>query len=353
MNKSLKNTMNLLGFKNHSFIFLLVLASLIYLQACDKTSSTRQIEISEWNKNDGKIKVLATTAMINDTVKKVGGEFVSSVSLIQGELDPHSYQLVKGDDEKLSHADLIFYNGLGLEHGPSLYHYLNENRKAVSLGDLIHQQNPDQIIYVNEQKDPHIWMDIGVWSKTVPFIVSALSEKDPDHADYYSKNGQKLQTEMAEVDAEVKRILHEVPEENRYLVTSHDAFNYFARAYLTENGEIESGEWRKRFTAPEGLAPESQLSTTHIKSIIDYLIQHHIHVLFPETNVSQDSIKKIVQAGREKGLNIYIACCPLYGDAMGPPGSAGDTYLKMIKHNAQMLVKHMKNPGAQHDQVSK
>lgn len=327
----------------------LILICTFFLQACERKTSARQEEFEKWTQNDGKIKVLSTTNMINDLVKQVGGDYVNGLTLIQGELDPHSYQLVKGDDEKLSYAQIIFYNGLGLEHGPSLHHYLTENKKAIPLGNLISYNNPGLLIYADGQKDPHIWMDISIWSKAVPFIVESLSHLDPAHAQYYADNGAKLQDEMNKVHKQVKEILHQLPEQDRYLVTSHDAFNYFARAYLTEDGEIESVNWQKRFAAPEGLAPESQLSTAHIKEIIDHLKRYNIHLIFPETNVSRDSIRKIVQAGKEEGLDVRIACCPLYGDAMGPPGSDGDTYLKMILHNAKLLAQHMANPATPHN----
>lgn len=309
----------------------------------------RQAHFQQWLQNNGKVKVLSTTAIIDDLVKQVGKEHVDTIVLIQGELDPHSYQLVKGDDEKLSAAQIIFYNGLGLEHGPSLQTYLLKNPKGISLGDLVEQQQAGRIIYVQGQKDPHMWMDISLWAKTVPFIVQTLSERDPAHAADFQANGQKLQAEMEQAHNQAMSVMHQVPPAKRFLVTSHDAFNYFARAYLSEKGEIETGEWEKRFAAPEGLAPESQLSVTDIKAIIAHLKRYQIHQLFPESNVSRDSIRKIVQAGKEQGLDVQIACCALYGDAMGPPGSEGDTYLKMILYNAKTLAKHM-DPDLKNDE---
>lgn len=322
--------------------FFCCLIGIWLLSGCStEQHQKRQVHYQQWIQNNGKVKILSTTAMIDDLVKQIGGEHVDTMTLIQGELDPHSYQLVKGDDEKLSFAQLIFYSGLGLEHGPSLRQYLVKNKKAISLGDQIDQQEPGLILKVQGQKDPHIWMDISIWAKTIPFIVQALSQQDPAHAANYQANGQKLQLEMAQVHQQVKDIMHQVPADKRYLVTSHDAFNYFARAYLSEEGEIESNEWEKRFAAPEGIAPESQLSTVNIKTIIDHLKRYQIHLLFPESNVSRDSIRKIVQAGKEQGLDIQIACCALYGDAMGQPGSEGDSYLKMILYNARTLGIHM------------
>lgn len=315
--------------------------SLLLLVGCSEQHHKRQEQFQQWIQDNGKVKVLSTTAMIDDLVKQIGGDHLDTLVLIQGELDPHSYQLVKGDDEKLAFAQLIFYNGIGLEHGPSLQQYLLQNPKAVSLGDHLYQHNPALIVHVNGQKDPHIWMDISLWAQTIPFIVEALSKKDPVHAKEYRLKGQKLMQAMTQAHQEAKTIMHQIPADKRYLVTSHDAFNYFARAYLSEDGEIESGAWEKRFAAPEGLAPESQLSASHIKEIINYLKQYQVHLIFPESNVSRDSIRKIIQAGKEEGLDVQIACCALYGDAMGQPGSEGDSYLKMILYNARTLASHM------------
>ena len=324
---------------NFAVTFFIILV--LFSGCSSEHHQNRQSHFEKWIESNGKVKVLSTTAMIDDLVHQIGGEHVDTFILIQGELDPHSYQLVKGDDEKLSFAQLIFYNGLGLEHGPSLHHYLTGNSKAVSLGNQIDRHHPSEVIDISGQKDPHIWMDVSLWSKAVPFIVEALSRQDPSHADVYAANGQGLQEELNKVHLEVREIMQQVPSSKRFLVTSHDAFHYFARAYLSEGDELQSGEWKKRFAAPEGLAPESQLSTGDIKSIIEHLHRHQIPLIFPESNVSRDSIRKIVQAGREKGLDVSIACCSLYGDAMGPKGSEGDTYMKMLLYNAHTLSGHM------------
>lgn len=327
--------------------FFLFFSLLFILSSCSMDQHKhRQAHFQQWLQKDGKVKVLSTTMMIDDLVRRVGAGHIDTIVLIEGELDPHSYQLVKGDDEKLSRADLVFYNGLGLEHGPSLHRYLLKNPKAVGLGDLVDRKEAGLIINVRGQKDPHVWMDISLWARTVPFIVEALSQQDPAHAAEYKANGQVLQEEMAKAHLEAQAMMHQIPANQRFLVTSHDAFNYFARAYLSEEGEVESGTWEKRFAAPEGLAPESQLSATDIKAIIAHLKRYDIHQLFPESNVSRDSIRKIVQAGKEKGLDVQIACCALYGDAMGPPGSEGDSYLKMILYNARTLAEQMKRHGS-------
>ncbi len=328
-------------FKLVKCFFYCLVGILVFNGCASDQYQKRRVHFQQWIQNNSKIKVLSTTAIIDDIVRRVGGEYVNTIVLIEGQLDPHSYQLVKGDDEKLAFAQLIFYNGLGLEHGPSLHTHLLNNPKAIALGDLIDQQQSGQIIYVHGQKDPHIWMDILLWSKTIPLIVQALSQQDPAHAEEYQMNGQTLQQEMESAHRKTIEIMHQVPPDKRYLVTSHDAFNYFARAYLSDISEVESGKWEKRFAAPEGLAPESQLSTLDIKNIIEYLKRYQIRLIFPESNVSRDSIRKIVQACQEEGFDVQIACCALYGDTLGEPGSEGDTYLKMIHYNTQTLAEHM------------
>jgi manganese/zinc/iron transport system substrate-binding protein len=325
-----------------SVLLIFSLCFLFLLFSCTSKEGSSHTS-QEWMKPNGKVKALSTIAMIDDLVRQVGGEYVDSISLIRDGLDPHSYQLVKGDNEKLVFADLIFYNGLGLEHGPSLQTYLRKNAKAIPLGDQLMKENPALILHYQDQLDPHIWMDVSLWTKTLPYIVQALSAKDPAHADVYRQRAAALEIELKALHQEIKNEMLAIPESQRYLVTSHDAFNYFTRAYLAENNEKTQAQWQRRFAAPEGLAPDSQLSTTDIQSIIDYLHQNHIHVLFPESNVSRDSINKIVNAGKSKGLELKIAQEPLYADAMGVPGSDGDTYIKMIRHNSKTIASYLRN----------
>lgn len=326
------------------FKVLLYFILMCTLYGCSDSHRQKQNTVKDWLTPNGKIKVLSTTAIINDLVRQVGGDYVDTHSLIQGNLDPHSYQLVKGDDEKLNAADIIFHNGLGLEHGPSLRRYLLQDVKAVSIGDQIDLANPSDIIYVNGQKDPHIWMDVAIWSKAVPIIANTLSQRDPEHSLEYHQNAHQLIDQMMRIDRQIKNLMQSLPPKKRYLVTSHDAFNYFARTYLATPEERISGKWKQRVNAPEGLAPESQLSAYEIKQIIDYLKRFNVHLLFPESNVSRDSIRKILSAGKEKGLDLEIVCCPLYGDALGDPGSEGDTYLKMILYDAKLMANYMRGP---------
>lgn len=324
--------------KTYSPITSLILIVLL-LFSCK--SDRQPGESQAWMVPNGKLKVLCTTAMIHDLVQQVGGEHVDSLTLIKGELDPHSYQLVKGDDEKFAHADLIFFNGLGLEHGPSLQNVLQHNKKAIGLGDALLSQYPDRLLYYRGQLDPHVWMDVSMWANTLPYILEALVANDPAHAKVYADKARWLNLEMRKVHQAIVKEMQDIPPEKRYLVTSHDAFQYFVRAYMSSDAEREKGSWLERCAAPEGLAPESQLSIAEIQALIDHVARYHIRVLFPESNVSKDSIRKIVAAGKAKGLDLKMASQVLYADAMGPSGSDADTYLGMIRYDANVIANNL------------
>ncbi len=294
--------------------------------------------VNQWMNNKEQIRVLSTVGMVDDLVREVGGEQVTRLVLIDGSLDPHHYELVKGDDEKLQCADVIFYSGLGLEHGPSLCRYLRESDLAVGVGDAIVRNDPRAVVRLGNSVDPHIWMDVSLWMRGTEIVAEVLSSIDPANAHLYQERAEKYKDRLCDLDTELRAQLSKVPLEKRFVVTSHDSCNYFSRRYLATNEERNSGAWKERCTSPEGLSPEAQLSTLHIKDVVNHLIAYNIEVIFPESNLSQDSIKKLVDAGKKRGLAIQIAEEPLYGDAMGEVGSDGDTYEKMMRHNARVLM---------------
>jgi len=286
--------------------------------------------------NNGKVKVLATTAIIDDLVDQIGGEFIDHISLITGELDPHSYELVKGDDEKLSFAQIVFYNELGLEHGASLHYSLDHHPHAIALGNSVIHDHPEKILKIDREVDPHIWMDISLWINAIDPIVEALSVADREHALVFQKNGEIVREKMRLMDEKIQRLMQQISEEKRYLVTSHDAFNYFTRRYLANKNEED---WNKRCAAPEGLSPEGQLSTAHIIRIVHHLALYKIKVIFLESNVSRDSIKKVAMVCKEKGMEVALSKEVLYGDTLGAKGSGAETYLQMMEYNAELLFK--------------
>lgn len=318
------------------FLVIIALFTVLFSYSCHRESAET---LRLWMQDNGKLKVLCTTAMITDLVKHVGGDAIDCYTLIQDESDPHSYQLVKGDDEKFQRADLVFYNGLGLEHSPGLLQQLHQSTKAYSLGDFLYKNDPGSILKCHETLDPHIWMDLSLFAKNTSFIAQVLGLKLPEKKNYFSQNGLAYERKLLELHQEIVELFQQIPQEKRYLVTTHDAFCYFTRAYLATGDEKKSSSFFERCQAPEGLAPESQLSTHDISRLLQHIIRYRIHSMFAESNISQDSLKKLLDACQRKGISMRIAQATLYGDAMGAPGSSADTYEKMMWHNAQVIYK--------------
>ena len=279
------------------------------------------------------MKVISTTAQVGDMVVFVGGDRIDHSTLIPSELDPHSYELVKGDGERLSFADLIFYIGLGLEHGASLSSFLQKNSHAISVGKEIQKIDEKAILTKDGVIDPHLWMDLRLWSQAIPTIVENLSSLDPEGKNFYEERGALLKEKMVLLDQSIKDRLMKIPSEKRYLVTSHDAFRYFVRAYLKESQEED---WEKRFTAPEGLAPDGQISPMDMEMVIQFLKKHQIKVLFPESNLSRSVVAKIAKASSSLGHVVRLCPSPLYGDSMGP-----FSYFEAMEKNAELIAKEL------------
>lgn len=288
----------------------------------------------DWMETKKSLKILSTTAMIEDVVKEVGGELISSICLIVGDLDPHSYELVKGDDEKFQAADLVFYNGVGLEHGASVRYHLENDDNAVVLGDQVLKKYPDRAIAIDGEIDPHIWMDMDLFSEIVDPIIEALSRKDPIHASEYAIRGKLVKEKLKQKDGQLREMMQTIPEEKRFLVTSHDAFHYLAKRYLALGKEEN---WKGRVQAPQGLAPDGQMGVFDIQKVTEFLIKNHVHVVFPETNISFDPLRKVIDVCSRKGFAVAVAKAPLYGDTMGDASS----YTEMMEHNIKILSSYM------------
>lgn len=288
--------------------------------------------MENWMIDNGSIKVLATTPIVADLVRSVGGEYVNVISLIGDDLDPHSYEMVKGDSEKFERAQVIFANGLSLEHSASIRYQLEQHPNVVFLGDSIKKQYPARIIYVDGEPDPHIWMDLRLWSHGVDFIVEKFSQIDPAHAADYATKGLLVKEALSAKDQDVRNLLQQIPDNKRYLVTAHDAFNYFGKRYLATKAEQDANTWWPRVVAIQGIAPDEQISSVAIARVVDHVIQYNIQVVFPEKNLSPDPLNKVVEACLKKGKHVKLSDEQLYGDTLG-----GRSYIGVIDHNATTI----------------
>lgn len=324
------------------FYLILCVLGVCLVSCCSKPSLPKKNLLTEWMEPSEKIKVLSTTAIIEDLVKEIGGERVLSMPLIKGELDPHSYELVKGDMEKLSSADLIFYNGLELEHGASLKHQLEKSSRSYSLGEnLVSLKKSENLIFYQGQVDPHIWMDLSLFSFSIDFIKEKLCQLSPEYEDEFETRALNLKKEFEALDKKIIKMMQEIPQDQRYLVTAHDSFFYFTKRYLATEQEREKESWMERVIAPEGLAPDGQISSKDIKKIVDFSKNHRVKVFFKESNVSADALNKVVLVLKEQDIVSRLAFESLYADALGDKNSKANSYLKMMESNARVIFENL------------
>lgn len=290
-------------------------------------------EVQRWmQKTDDVPRVLCTTFMIDDMVKMIGGDVVFSLSLIPSIADPHSYEMVKGDGEKFSQADLIFSGGLGLEHGATISKQLKQHARVVCVGDILRAQFPEKIYFIQDVPDPHIWLDLHLWAQAVDVVEGALQALFPNSSqaqEQIRRGALNTKRLFLQKHYKMKDELSRISPEKRFLVTSHNAFNYFSQAYLQQGIGLES-----RTSAPEGISPDAQISARDIERVVHFIINNHVEVIFPEFGMSRDSLYKIQELCVGSGHPVRVSSESLCSDSIGD--STG--YLEMMEKNAEILA---------------
>ncbi|MDF7800091.1 zinc ABC transporter substrate-binding protein [Pontiellaceae bacterium B1224] len=273
-------------------------------------------------------KAVATVGMIADIVREVAGEHAEVEGIIGEGVDPHLYKPTRKDVVTLSQADIIFYNGLMLEGkmGYVLVRVGRKNKPVYAVTEEILDQGGYVMTDEAEHYDPHVWMDVQGWIRAVDVVVRGLSEFDPEHAAYYSANGAAYQKELEELDAYAQAVIASIPENQRVLVTAHDAFNYLGRAYGLNVQGIQ------------GLSTESEAGVQDIETLINFLSERNIPAVFVETSVADKNVRALVEGAKAKGHTVKIGG-ELYSDAMGVPGTYEGTYIGMIDHNVTTIAR--------------
>lgn len=315
---------------------LFAVAVLGFLGACSQAPETSAEAGSEATPSatgeSDKIQAIATVGMVRDIVANVGGDRVEVENLMGEGVDPHLYKPTRDDVLKLNDADAVFYVGLHLEgRMTDTFNTLKAKGKPVyAVTELI---DPSYVIQEENEEyeggmesDPHVWMDVAAWSKTVEAVANALSEMDPDHEETYQANAAAYQQELADLDAYGKSIIASVPEKQRYLVTAHDAFNYFGRAYGVD------------VVGVQGLSTESEAGVQDINRLVDLIVEKEIPAIFVETSVSDKNVRAIIEGAKARGWDVVIGG-ELYSDAMGETGTYTGTYLGMMDHNLTTITR--------------
>lgn len=272
-----------------------------------------------------KIDVVATTGMIADAAREVGGDLVEVEALMGPGVDPHAYRQTRSDIVKLANADLVLWHGLYLE--AQLEEFLldlAEEQDVVAVAESL----PENLLIAHDdyegRYDPHVWMNPNLWSRVVLSVRDALIAEDPANEATYRANADRHLAELADLATYSARILGSVPADKRVLVTAHDAFNYFGSAYGFEVVGIQ------------GISTESEAGLARISELVDLLVERGIGAVFVETSVSDRNVRALIEGAAARGHEVVIGG-ELFSDAMGEPGTYRGTYLGMIDHNATTI----------------
>jgi manganese/zinc/iron transport system substrate-binding protein len=265
--------------------------------------------------------------MIADIVKVVGGEHVEVTGLMGPGVDPHLYKASEGDVTSLQNADVIFYNGLHLEAqmGGVLERMGDFGITTVAVTDKIDRTSLNAPPEFEGNYDPHVWFDVTLWMKAVEQVEETLVEVDPANRSDYEANAEAYLTELESLHQYVLDQASTVPAEQRILITAHDAFNYFGRAYGFEVRGLQ------------GISTESQAGTADVQALANFIVEKQIPAIFVESSVPQRTIEAVQAAVQAQGFDVKIGGS-LFSDAMGSEGTPEGTYVGMVRHNIDTIV---------------
>jgi manganese/zinc/iron transport system substrate-binding protein len=274
-----------------------------------------------------KLKVVATTGQLHDSVFNIAGDAVDLTGMLGPGVDPHLYVPTEGDVTTLDQAEVIFYNGLHLE--AQMLRVMEQMGKSgktvVGVGDLLPEDSLLGWTGSGGSHDPHIWNDPVLWSQVVETIRDTLIDVDPDNAELYRQNTATYLDEIAATDVFIKEQIARIPADKRMMVTAHDAFGYFARAYGLEVAGLQ------------GISTESEAGTADVQNLAAMIAERQVPAIFVESSVPRRNIEAVQAAVEAQGFSVAIGG-ELFSDALGTPGTPEGTYLGMLRHNATTLA---------------
>ncbi len=272
--------------------------------------------------------IVTTCGMVTDIVREVAGDKARVTGLMGEGVDPHLYKPTRDDVAKLLQADVVFYSGLMLE-GRMTDTFLKIARRGTPVFPVTELLDEKYLLEPEEfagHTDPHVWMDVAGWMEAVKVVARSLAELDAANAEYYERNSRRYREQLSQLDDYAKRAIAGIPPTHRVLVTAHDAFNYFGRAYGIEVRGIQ------------GLSTESEAGVADINHLVDYLVERKVPAIFVESSVSDKNIRALIEGCRSRGHTVTIGGT-LYSDAMGAAGTYEGTYLGMIDHNVTTITR--------------
>ena len=277
----------------------------------------------------GRLRVACTTGMIADAAANVGGDRVAVTALMGEGVDPHLYKASTGDMQRLSTADLILYNGLHLEgRMADQFERLAKKRPTAAVTDTIDEERL-RTLPGTDAHDPHVWFDVSLWMKAVERMRDALIQVDAAGKEAYTKNAAEYLARLDELHTETRDRIAGIPRESRVLITAHDAFGYFGRAYDIEVMGLQ------------GISTESEPSLKDVNVLVDRIVERKVKAVFVESSVAPKNIEALVEGCRARGHEVRIGG-QLFSDAMGRAGTPEGTYIGMVRHNVRTIVEALK-----------
>lgn len=273
------------------------------------------------------LKVVTTTAHLTDIAAAVGGKRIAVESLLGPGVDPHLYKPTRSDIAKLIKADLVLANGLHLEaQFDETFEQISRQRPVVKIGERLPEDRLIATTAFAGRFDPHIWMDPDLWAAAANAVRDVLIERDPEGRTVYEAGAKAYLAEIGRFAAYAKQATASVPADARILVTAHDAFGYFGRAFGFEVVGIQ------------GLSTESEAGLKRIEDIVTFLTEKKIGAVFVESSVPQANIRALVEGARARGHELKIGG-ELFSDALGAPGTYEGTWLGMLDHNVTTIAR--------------
>lgn len=282
---------------------------------------------------DGRLYVVCTTGQVADIVTRVGGDLVAMKSIMGPGVDPHVYKATQKDIDELVRADMIFYNGLHLEGRlADRLKELDADRPSRAVTAILEKAHSDLLRSPEEFEghyDPHVWFDPTIWAHAVMSVGDLLAENDPKNKDAYQANAKAYVDELLAGHKRWKQQIDSIAAEQRVLVTAHDAFGYFGKAYGMEVRGLQ------------GISTADEADLSSVNELVDLLVSRKIKAVFVESSVSQRALQSVIESCQAKGHKVVVGG-ELFSDAMGPAGTPEGTYVGMMDHNVKTIVESLK-----------
>ena len=277
-------------------------------------------------RGDQQIEVVCTTGMVADLARNIGGDRIAVVGMMGPGVDPHYYKASQGDLAKLTAANLILFNGLFLEGKlEDVFAKMARRKQVLAVAEHLPKERLLRPSEFEGHFDPHIWFDVSLWAQTIEPVVARLSALDPDGAAVYRQNGARYRARLDSLHQWVVEQVALLPEARRVLITAHDAFGYFGRAYGVE------------VVGLQGISTVAEYGVNDVTRLVDLIVEREVKAIFVESSVPARSIEAVREGCLERGFQVEIGGT-LYSDAMGAAGSGADTYVGMVESNVNTLV---------------